>query len=66
MGKHALSGLLAALIAIPMYYMFYSMFRNGFETGPFLIALIIGGATFVITLVIATVVGRQRQKTSTS
>lgn len=62
MGKRAYGSLLAALIALPMYYMFYSMFHNGFETGPFLTALIIGAATFVITLAITTVVGRQRQK----
>lgn len=62
MGKHALSALLAALIALPMYYMFYSMFSKGFETGPFIVALVIGVGTFVITLVIATVIGRQKQK----
>lgn len=64
MGKHAYSSLLAALIALPMYYMFYSMFNDGFQTGPFLVALIIGAVTFVITLAIATMVGRQRQATS--
>jgi hypothetical protein len=64
MGRHALSGLLAALIAFPMYYMFYSIFNRGFEGGPFLTALIIGVATFVITVAIATLVGRQRQKAS--
>lgn len=64
MGKCAMSGLLAALIALPMYYMFYSMFRNGFETGPFLVALGIGIATFVITMAITTLVGQQRQRVS--
>lgn len=62
MGKRALSALLAALIALPMYYMIYSMFRWGFETEPFLVALGIGVVTFGITLAIATLVGRQRQK----
>lgn len=62
MGRRIYSALLAALIALPMYYMFYSMFRWGFETGPFLIALGIGVATFVITLAIATLVRRQRQQ----
>ncbi|HZR43106.1 MAG TPA: hypothetical protein VFB12_23500 [Ktedonobacteraceae bacterium] len=64
MGKRSLSALLAALIALPMYYMIYSMFRNGFEGGPFLIALIIGVATFVVTLTIATLVSRQKQQAS--
>ena len=62
MGKHALSGLLAALIAFPMYYMFYSIFTHGFEGGPFLTAAIIALTTFVITVVIASLIARQGKK----
>ena len=62
MGKRASSGLLAALIALPMYYMFYSMFKNGFETMPFLVALGIAVLTFAITILIATLVARSVQR----
>ena len=64
MGKRAYSAFLAALIALPMYYMFYSIFHWGFDGGAFLVALGIGVATFVITLAIAALVRRQRQQTS--
>ncbi|HLZ59436.1 MAG TPA: hypothetical protein VKR06_21025 [Ktedonosporobacter sp.] len=62
MSKNVVSALLAALIALPMYYMFWSMFHWGFETTQFLTALGIGVATFVITLVVYMLVSRQRQK----
>jgi hypothetical protein len=62
MGKRALSSLLAALIALPTYYMFYSMFKNGFGTNPFLVALGLGILAFVGTLVIATLVAQQKRK----
>jgi hypothetical protein len=64
MGRRAYSALLAALIALPMYYMFDSMFRWGFDTVPFFVALGIAVATFVITLVIATLIAGQRQRTA--
>jgi hypothetical protein len=64
MGKRALSALLSALIALPMYYMFYSMFKNGFEAEPFFVALGIAVVTFVGTILIATLVAQnvRRQK----
>ena len=60
--RNALSGLLAGLIALPMYYMFYSMFSHGFETPVFITALIIGVITFLITTSIAYFIGRAKQK----
>jgi hypothetical protein len=60
--RYAIGGLLAALIAIPMYYMFDSMFRNGFETNTFVVALIIGVITFVVTWFIASLVARSKQR----
>jgi hypothetical protein len=56
------SALLAALIALPMYYMIYSMFRHGFETGTFITALAIGIITFAITFAIAYFIGRSKQR----
>jgi predicted lipid-binding transport protein (Tim44 family) len=60
--KHALSGLLAALIALPMYYMFYSMFTNGFETTTFITALILGVIAFGVTWLIALQIARSKQR----
>jgi hypothetical protein len=60
--RNALSGLLAALIALPMYYMFYSMFAHGFETNVFVVALIIGVVTFLISTSIAYFISRSKQK----
>ncbi|HET8844273.1 MAG TPA: hypothetical protein VFN35_22595 [Ktedonobacteraceae bacterium] len=60
--RRAISGLLAALIAIPMYYMFFSMFRYGFETNTFIIALILGVIAFVVTWFIASLVARSKQR----
>jgi hypothetical protein len=60
--RYAIGGLLAALIAIPMYYMFYSMFTNGFETNVFLVALTIGVVTFIVTWFIASLVARSKQR----
>lgn len=60
--RNAYSGLLAALIALPMYYMFYSIFTKGFDTGTFIVALIIGVATFFISLAIAYLVRRSKQQ----
>ncbi len=60
--RHALSALLAALIALPMYYMIDSMFTKGFETNTFMVALIIGVVTFLITFAIASFVGRSKQR----
>jgi uncharacterized membrane protein YvlD (DUF360 family) len=60
--KYALSGLLAALIALPMYYMFSSIFTKGFETGTFIGALIIGVITFVVTWLIASLIARSKQR----
>ena len=60
--KHALSGLLAALIALPMYYMFFEIFNRGFETNPFIVAVIIAVITFVLTILIASLVARSKQK----
>lgn len=60
--RNALSGLLAALIALPMYYMFYSMSRYGFDTPGFITALVIGIVTFIVTLLIAYFVRRSHQK----
>ena len=51
--RTAQSALLAALIALPMYYMIYSMFTHGFETSTFITALTIGIITFVIAFSIA-------------
>ena len=62
--KRAYSALLAALIALPMYYMFYSMFSHGFETNTFIVALIIGVFTFVVTLFIASLIARSKQRAS--
>lgn len=60
--RNALSALLAGLIALPMYYMFYSIFNHGFETNVFITALIIGILTFVITLAIAYFVARSARQ----
>lgn len=60
--KHAISGLLAALIAIPMYYMFFAMFSNGFETNTFIVALILGVIAFFVTWLIASLIARSKQK----
>ena len=60
--RYAIGGLLAALIAIPMYYMFSSMFRNGFETNTFIVALIIGVITFIVTWFIASLIARSKQR----
>jgi hypothetical protein len=59
--RTAQSALLAALIALPMYYMLYSMFRHGFETSTFITALTIGIITFVIAFSIAYFIGRSKQ-----
>lgn len=59
--RHAISGLLAALIAIPTYYMFDSIFRSGFQTNPFIVALIIGVITFLVTWFIASLIARSKQ-----
>ncbi len=53
---------LAALIALPMYYMFFSMFSHGFETSIFIGAVIIAAVTFLVTFSIAYLVGRSHQK----
>jgi uncharacterized membrane protein YvlD (DUF360 family) len=60
--KYAISGLLAALIALPMYYMFSSMFLHGFETNTFIVALIIGVITFLVTWFIASLIARSKQR----
>jgi uncharacterized membrane protein YvlD (DUF360 family) len=60
--KHAISGLIAALIAIPMYYMFSSMFRHGFETNTFIVALTLGVITFLVTWFIASLIARSKQR----
>jgi len=60
--KNAISGLLAALIAIPMYYMFFSMFRHGFETNTFIVALILGVIAFLVTWFIASLIARSKQR----
>ena len=60
--RYALGGLLAALIAIPMYYMFSLMFRNGLEVDTFIVALIIGVITFAVTWFIASLVARSKQR----
>lgn len=60
--RYAIGGLLAALIAIPMYYMFSSMFSNGFQATTFIVALIIGVITFVVTWFVASLVGRSKQR----
>lgn len=60
--KHAISGLLAALIALPMYYMFFSMFRHGFETNTFIVALILGAFAFFVTWFIASLIARSKQR----
>ena len=60
--RHAISGLLAALIAIPTYYMFSSMFSNGFQTTTFIVALILGVITFVVTWFIASLIARSKQR----
>ncbi len=62
--RHAYSALLAALIALPMYYMFSSMFSHGFDTNTFIVALIIGGITFVVTWFIASLIARSKQRTA--
>jgi len=63
MNPHAaISGLLAALIAIPMYYMFSSMFRFGFETNTFIVALVLGVITFLVTWLIASLIARSKQR----
>jgi hypothetical protein len=60
--KHAISGLLAALIALPMYYMFFSMFSHGFETNTFIVALILGVIAFLVTWLIASQIARSKQR----
>ena len=60
--RHAISALLAALIALPMYYMFSSMSRHGFETSTFVFALILGVITFLVTWFIASLVARSKQR----
>ena len=60
--KNAYSSLLAALIALPMYYMFYSIFSNGFQTNVFIVALIIGVFTFLVTWFIASLITRSKQR----
>jgi hypothetical protein len=60
--RYAIGGLLAALIALPMYYMFSSMFRHGFDTNTFIVALIIGVITFLVTWFIASLVARSKQR----
>lgn len=60
--RNAISGLLAALIALPMYYMFFSMFSNGFETNAFIVALILGVIAFFVTWLIASLVARSKQR----
>lgn len=60
--RHAYSGLLAALIALPMYYMFFEIFNKGFDASPFIVAVIIGVITFVLTILIASLVSRSKQK----
>jgi hypothetical protein len=60
--KNAYSSLLAALIALPMYYMFYSMFTKGFETNTFIVALIIGVFTFLVTWFITSLIARSKQR----
>jgi ABC-type uncharacterized transport system permease subunit len=60
--KNAISGLLAALIAIPMYYMFFSMFSHGFETNTFIVALILGVIAFLVTWFIASLIARSKQR----
>lgn len=60
--KNAISSLLAALIAIPTYYMFSSMFRNGFQTNTFIVALILGVITFLVTWFIASLIARSKQR----
>ena len=60
--RHAISALLAALIALPMYYMFSSMFRHGFETNTFIVALILGVITFLVTWFIASVIARSKPR----
>ena len=60
--RYAIGGLLAALIAIPMYYMFFSMFTNGFETNTFIVALILGVIAFVVTWFIASLIARSKQR----
>ena len=60
--RYAIGGLLAALIAIPMYYMFSSMFNNGFQTTTFIVALILGAITFVVTWFIASLIARSKPR----
>ena len=60
--RYAIGGLLAALIAIPMYYMFYSMFRYGLEPNAFIVALIIGVITFLVTWFIASLIAQSKQR----
>ena len=60
--RNAYSALLAALIALPMYYMFYSIFNKGLDTNVFIVAFMLGVATFLITLVIAYLVRRSKQQ----
>jgi predicted lipid-binding transport protein (Tim44 family) len=60
--RYAIGGLLAALIAIPMYYMFFSMFTNGFEANAFIVALIIGVITFIVTWFIASLIARSKER----
>jgi Zn-dependent protease with chaperone function len=60
--KNAYSSLLAALIALPMYYMFYSMFTKGFETSAFIVALILGVIAFFVTWFIASLIARSKQR----
>ena len=64
--RYAIGGLLAALIAIPMYYMFFAIFRYGLETSAFITALVIGAITFVVTWFIASLVARSRQRATRS
>ena len=60
--KNAISGLLAALIAIPMYYMFFSIFSKGFEANTFIVALILGVIAFLVTWFIASLIARSKQR----
>jgi uncharacterized membrane protein YvlD (DUF360 family) len=60
--KNAISGLLAALIAIPMYYMFFSMFNNGFQTNTFIVALILGAIALLVTWFIASLIAQSKQR----
>lgn len=62
--KYAYSGLLSALIAVPMYYMFFSIFNRGFEPNTFIVALILGVIAFLIAWFIASQIARSKQKST--